>query len=128
MYTTIFDEFKVPKNDLIFIYRLLFQLINLPDIHQDLNNAEYWRRVVVYLRSESKGKVGTMLHDIAPKLDFSEINLFSLLKMTENNLKKLIPANYSKICGSTGFIVFYLKDAFEYSGVIEEKKLLLKLF
>lgn len=103
------------------IYRILFQLFNYPDIHQNLDNKEFWRRVVSFLRNESKGKIGAYLKESIPNLDFSPKNLWSISKI-DPNLKKIVPSNFSKKCGTTGFVVFYIKDCLEYCGLIDDKK------
>jgi len=122
MYTAIFDESKQPKDVTVLVFRLLFQLVNFPDIHQKLDNREYWRRIVSYLRVESGGKIGSHLKELCDRLDFSEENIYLISRLSEPLIKKLNPSNFSKICGTTGFIVFYIKDAFEYCGLIENAK------
>lgn len=103
----------------------MFQLINFPDIHQGLDDSEYWRRVVSYLRSESKGRIGDHLKELTSRLDFSTENIFCVSRLVEENYKKISPTSYSKYCATTGFIAFYLKDAFDYMGLNSEEKRIL---
>jgi hypothetical protein len=56
--------------------------------------------------------------------DFSEENLLKLSKIIGNREKKITPTFYSKTCGTTGLIIFLIKDALEYSGIIIDKKTL----
>ncbi len=42
--------------------------------------------------------------------------------MSKNDLNKITPAYFSKICGSTGLFIFLVKDAFEYTGLISQDK------
>ena len=42
--------------------------------------------------------------------------------MIENVKSKIVPSYFSKICGTTGLIVFVVKDALEYSGAIVNDK------
>ncbi len=43
--------------------------------------------------------------------------------MIGSNINKISPAYFSKICGTTGLILFLLKDVMEYSGItIVDKK------
>jgi len=42
--------------------------------------------------------------------------------MVGNNLSKISPAYYSKLCATTGFLIFLIKDALEYAGIIVDKK------
>jgi hypothetical protein len=40
----------------------------------------------------------------------------------------LSPAFFSKICGTTGLVVFFIKDILDYWGITNEKKYLSKAF
>ena len=122
LYNSIFNDNVIPKKDVILPYRLLFQLINLPDIHQDLDDNEFWRRVVSYLRSEANGKIGSFLKELNKKLDFSNENIIKIEKILVGNIKKISPSYFTRICNSTGFVTFFLKDALEYIGLLDEKK------
>lgn len=122
MYSSIFENNKTPKDEILFAYRILFQLINLPDIYQSLDNEEFWRRVISYFRSEGKGKIGDHLKELTTKLDFSNENILLISKMLENSNKKITPSVYSKLCGTTGFVSFFIKDALEYMGLTDDKK------
>ena len=42
--------------------------------------------------------------------------------MAKDISEKLKPKYWGKIFGTTGFFVFMIKDAIEYSGIIEDKK------
>ena len=42
--------------------------------------------------------------------------------MIGNNFFKINPNYYSNICGTTGLLMFYVKDILEYAGVIIDKK------
>lgn len=120
----ILDPNKTPKNEVVFYFRLLFQLLNFPDIHQNLDNAEYWRRAIGYLLAESKGKVGDFLKNIMTSIDFSDKNVFFISQMIEK-CKKFDSLSVMKSCGeTTSYVVMYLKDAFEYSGIFVDRKTL----
>jgi hypothetical protein len=56
--------------------------------------------------------------------DFSEENLWKITKIIGNREKKITPTFYSKTCGTTGLIIFLIKDAMEYAGIIIDKKTL----
>ena len=56
--------------------------------------------------------------------DFSEENLVKITKIIGNREKKITPTFYSKTCGTTGLIIFLVKDAMEYAGIIIDKKTL----
>ena len=44
--------------------------------------------------------------------------------MCENKEKKISPQFFSKVCGTTGLIIFLIRDALEYTGIIIDKKTL----
>lgn len=55
--------------------------------------------------------------------NFSSQNVFEIIKLIGNNTHKINLNNYSKVCPTTGFIVFILKDLMEYSGILPDKKM-----
>lgn len=122
LYNGIFTDSSIPKKDILIPYRILFQLINLPDLSITLNDIEFWRRLVSYFRSEANGKIGTHLKELTNKLDFTDSNIYSLSQLIYGNQKKLTPTFYTKLCSSTGFVMFYLKDILDYLGLVDEKK------
>ena len=56
--------------------------------------------------------------------DFSEENIYIISKLCENKEKKISPSFFSKICGTTGLVIFLIRDALEYTGIIIDKKTL----
>ncbi len=59
---------------------------------------------------------------MADKFDFSDENIYNICKMLGNNATKMTPAYFSKLCGTTGFLIFLIKDMLEYSGILIERK------
>lgn len=55
-------------------------------------------------------------------LDLSNENLFKIFIILDNNSNKISPNYFSKICGTTGLIVFFVKDILDYIGVLGDKK------
>jgi hypothetical protein len=55
------------------------------------------------------------------ELDFSLPNLFKINRLIRNNQHKLNPNYFSDLCGATGLITFFLKDALEFIGSILNK-------
>ena len=55
------------------------------------------------------------------ELDTSLPNLFNISRLLRNNQHKLNPNYFSDICGTTGLITFFLKDALEFLGSISNK-------
>lgn len=56
--------------------------------------------------------------------DFSDENLYRIIRIVGNREKRIAPTYYSKTCGTTGLIIFLIKDSMEYAGVVIDKKTL----
>jgi hypothetical protein len=41
----------------------------------------------------------------------------------EKNINKIYPAYYSKICGTTGLFVFFIKDVLDFLGFSNDKNI-----
>lgn len=65
-----------------------------------------------------------MINNSVKNFDFSDENLYKIIKIIGNREKKITPTYYSKTCGTTGLIIFLIKDAMEYAGIIVDKKTL----
>lgn len=76
----------------------------------------------VYLYYNSN--IGNLITSSVKDFDFSTENIHRINKIIDKNISKISPAYFSKICGTTGLIIFMIKDALEYSGVIQEKKVI----
>ncbi len=55
-------------------------------------------------------------------LDSSDENIYQILKILGNNLNKINPNYFAKLCGTTGLIVFFIKDVVDFLGISCEKK------
>jgi hypothetical protein len=64
------------------------------------------------------------------EFDFSSENLYKIMKIYANEINKINPTYFSKICSTTSLFIFLLKDALEYSGliIVEKKSQLQKIF
>ena len=54
--------------------------------------------------------------------DLSEENIYRILKIIGNREKKIAPTFYSRTCGTTGLVIFLVKDTLEYCGILGDKK------
>jgi len=45
-----------------------------------------------------------------------------IYRLLENNSNKISPNYFSKICGTTGLFVFFVKDFLDYMGLLGDKK------
>lgn len=123
MYLKIFEEKKFPHRDILLAYRLLFQLLNYPDMNSNLkDDHEFWRRLVMYMKAECQTNLGGFILSLINQLDFSPENVFVLSQMVGDDSHKISPPYCSKLCSTTGFIIFFIKDALVYAGVIHDLK------
>ena len=67
-------------------------------------------------------KIGDLFKDIVNNFDFSQENIFQLKNIVKGNEDKLKPKYYSKICQTTGLIIFLVKDILDYLGLNQNKK------
>ena len=116
----LFQEETVPNKDILFIYKVFFQLINNPIVKlKDMN--EFWKNCRLYFLHSAKGKTGKLMEEIIinKKINVSGKNLYRIYKLTNNKLNKINPGYFSKICGTTGLFSFFIKDILEYLGFSE---------
>lgn len=123
MYLKIFEEKKFPHRDILLAYRLLFQLLNYPDMNCNVkDDHEFWRRLVNFMKSECSTNLGGFILSLISQLDFSPENVCILSDMVGENSHKISPPYCSKLCSTTGFIIFFIKDALAHAGVIQDLK------
>ena len=70
----------------------------------------------------SNGKIGSFILDKINNITFEHKKIFFLNKLLLNMKTKILPNYFSKICGTTGLLLFLIKDALEYCGVIKNDK------
>ena len=123
-YNDIFrkKELNPPLNEILLIYRLYFQLLNVNNICDIKDDKLFWLEASDYILKNSNGKTGDFLKQSINSFNFSAKNIFEVKKLFNGNEDKLKPTLYSKICGTTSLIIFLLKDTFEYLGIIRHSK------
>jgi hypothetical protein len=122
VYNKVFADAVLPSADILLTYRILFQLLGNETLSKIKDNSEFWKQCCEYFVNESGGKLGNMVQQLVKNMDFSSENIFKVNKVVAGQGSRLIPANFSKICGTTGLIIFLIKDALEYSGIVIDKK------
>ena len=115
-------ELLPPLDSIIFIYRIFFQFLKDNDIKNIENDHLFWVRASDYIIEQSNGKIGDFFRDSVDNFEFSVKNIFEVKKLIYGKEDQLKPASFSKICPTTGFVVFLIKDALEYCGVILSTK------
>ena len=123
----LFIEDKPPNKEILIIYKIYFQLIKYEEIIKSFNSLDnniFWEKCKLYFR-EKGGKTGSLLNSIVSNKEIyiDGDNLYQIYKLTQNNINKIYPAYYSKICGTTGLFVFFIKDILDFLGFSNDKKL-----
>jgi hypothetical protein len=62
--------------------------------------------------------IGSLIGSLVKIFDFSKVTLYRVNKMVEKHVHKIAPAYFSKICATTGLLIFLIKDALEHAGII----------
>ena len=116
-----YDE--LPNKRKLVVYKLFIQLIKNENLLQITNDKEFWREISNYFITEGKNKLGDFILNLSKNFSFDDNNINKMRNLIHKNKAKISRTYYSKICGTTASIVFILKDALEYSGIlINEKK------
>ncbi len=105
------------------IYKILFQLIDKDNFVKINDKKIFWNEISKFLLENMNENLANYVNDIAKKFDFSEKNIVKIKKICKDkNIENINPSYMGKLCGTTGLISFVIKDALEYSGIIEDKK------
>lgn len=124
MYSKIYFDIDLEPHhrELIVVYRIYHQLIKNEDLVMIQDDALFWSKSCKYFQMHGKDKLGVFISESIKSFCFDDRNVFRLKLLVEDVKLKIMPAYYSKICGGTGLLVFLLKDALEYCGVLYAEK------
>ena len=115
-------ELNPPLNEILLIYRIFFQLLKSNNIYNIKDDKLFWIEACEYILSNNNGKTGEFFKESINNFDFSTKNIYEIKKIINGNLDKIKPNVYSKICGTTGLLIFLIKDTLEYIGIIHSLK------
>ena len=115
-------ELKEPLNKIILIYRIYIQLLANNTISSIQNDNEFWISFCKFLLENNNNQTGTFFINSIQNFDFSPENLYKVKRILGSKANEIKPTNYSKICGTTGLVIFLIKDALEYCGIIQNDK------
>ena len=126
IFCRLFFEDKIPNKDVILVYKVYFQLINYKEItNLYKNNSEdiIWDKCRIYFRNNF-GKISEILLNniVEKKIFLTGENLYKIFKLIENDVNKFCSGYFSKLCGTTGLFIFYIKDILDFLGFSNEKK------
>jgi hypothetical protein len=118
--TKIFHDKELlpPLDNVIFIYKIFFQFLKDNDLKNIKNDHLFWIKATDYIIEKSNGKVGDFFKNSVDNFEFTAKNIFEVKKLVYGKEDHLKPASFSKICPTTGFVVFLIKDTLEYCGII----------
>ena len=124
LYYKLFKKPVLEKNvtEICKVYRTLFVLFGEYQIANIPEDEYFWVKCTEYLNNNSGGKIGTFILDKFKNMTFEKKKIVMINKFLVGMKKNINPNYFSKICGTTGLLVFLIKDALEYCGVIVNSK------
>ena len=124
LYDKIFKKSTLEDNlkEILIIYRILFYLLSENEIAEIKDENLFWNKMREYLLNKSEGKIGTFISNSVKNFNFNNKTIYLINKLVKDIKNKIIPSYYTKICGTTGLVVFLIKDALEYCGIIYSDK------
>ena len=115
-----YDSFS---DDIYLVYKIIFQLNKNTEIKSSENKKDFFEKMVKYIKENIKeNKVGNLFKEMVDDFDFSKENINLIKNMIKGKEDKLKPKYYSKICATTGLVIFLVKDILEYLGLNESNK------
>ena len=124
LYAKLFKKPMLEKNvdDICTAYRVLLALFGEFKIATIPGNQLFWIKCTEYLIGNANGKIGTFILKKMEDITFEHKKIYLVNKLLYK-MKSKINANYfSKICGTTGLLIFVIRDVLEYCGVIINEK------
>ena len=123
-YNNIFKnkELLPPLNEIILVYRIFFQLLNANNLYQIKNDKLFWNEAGEFILNNNNGKTGEFFKESIDSFDFSIKNIYKIKKIVSGNEDRIKPTVFSKICQTTGLVIFLIKDSLEYIGILTNPK------
>ena len=132
----LFNEInKIPNSDILLVYKIFFQFIKYKNIidqpffnfnenDNENDNKIFWEKTCNFFAIENNGKTGDLIEKIVNqnKLVLDNKNIYKIIHIINGNIGKIIPSYFTKTCGTTGLIVFFIKDILDYTGISNDKK------
>ena len=124
MFSKLFKQkvLDIKLSDIYIVYRVLFALMGETKIAEIVDDNEFWEKCIEYLNNNGKNKIGSFIFEKSKSFDFSHKNIYTLNKLLVGIKPKLNPGSFSKISGTTGLLIFIVRDALEFAGVLITNK------
>jgi hypothetical protein len=125
MHFKLFTNTIIPNDDILLVYRVYFQLSN-NEIVGYKSSGDFWKACCSYFKKvenigKRKFKIGNTIIESISVFDFSSINVNKIFRLVEDKLHVFTPGYFSSICGTTGILIFLIRDCLEYCGIINDK-------
>ena len=106
------------NGDVVWCFRLLFQMAGekLPE-----TDEEAWEACKQLLLSTDRS-LSEKMNEKFNRFEFSDENIDLLEKLAEGNRHKIDPAYFNQFNAMASFLMFALKDAAEFAGLVPEKR------
>ena len=124
MYSKIFRRPVLDSNlsKIYIAYRVLFLFFGEFEIANIPVDKLFWVKSTEYLNSNSKGKIGDFIIKKIEQCTYDNKTIYYVEKMLDGQKDNIMPSYFSKFCGSTGLLIFLIKDLLEYCGIIISHK------
>ena len=109
-------------DEIVIIYRIFSQFLGLEDLAEIKNDKIFWEKFSKYVLDNKGEKLSQFCTESASKFILNDKNILKVKEMAKDISEKLKPKYWSKICPTTGFFSFIIKDVVEYTGIVEDKK------
>ena len=110
-------------DEIVVIYRIFCTFLGKVELTQINNDKIFWEKFSNFvLDSKGDKKLSQFCTESVNKFIFDNKNILKVKEMAVDISEKLKPKYWSKICPTTGFFAFIIKDIVEYTGIIEDKK------
>ena len=120
----LFNEtnLSIKLNDVYIVFRALFILMGETKIAEVEDDSQFWIKCTEYLKRDGIDKVGSFILEKSKNFDFSHKTIYLLNKLLVGIKPNINASYFSKISGTTGMVIFIVKDALEFCGVLVSKK------
>ena len=108
--------------EILIVYKIFCQLLKKEDLVKIKDEREFWEKFSKFIIDNKNESLSKFFIDSSQKFYLDNNNLNKVRKLAINQLDKINPSYYGKICGTTGLVVFLIKEMLIYVGIIEDKK------
>ena len=124
LYSNIFKKSLTNKkiDEICIVYRVLLTLFGEYKICSISENKLFWTKCTEYMNENSEGKIGTFILKKFNEITFEHKKIVLINKLLSAIKNNFNASYFSKICGTTGLLIFIIRDALEYCGVIINEK------